>query len=214
MSEPPPEPALRTARLLLRPCKPGDRREFVRVMQQGWADHLAPWSPVAQMMGGDPEGMFAQTLRRSQHEWTDGTGCRLLAFDSAGALVGGFNLNAIVRGAFQCGHAGWWVAADQLRRGYATEGVRALLGLAFAPAAPDTRPDGTRCGLGLHRVQCGVIPSNIASLAVAERAGFRREGLALRYLCIAGQWQDHVIFARTVEDGPLPPVPERHTKRP
>jgi ribosomal-protein-alanine N-acetyltransferase len=27
------------------------------------------------------------------------------------------------------------------------------------------------------------------------KAGFRQEGLALRYLQINGQWQDHVLFA-------------------
>jgi ribosomal-protein-alanine N-acetyltransferase len=55
-------------------------------------------------------------------------------------------------------------------------------------------------GLGLHRAQCGIIPSNAASLAVAERVGFRREGLARRYLKINARWQDHVLLAVTLED--------------
>jgi ribosomal-protein-alanine N-acetyltransferase len=37
---------------------------------------------------------------------------------------------------------------------------------------------------------------------VLEKAGYRREGLSVRYLKIAGSWRDHLLFARTVEDGP------------
>jgi len=54
----------------------------------------------------------------------------------------------------------------------------------------------------LHRVQAAVIPRNTASLAVVRRVGLRPEGTALRYLRIAGLWEDHEIFAATLEDGP------------
>ena len=54
--------------------------------------------------------------------------------------------------------------------------------------------------LGLHRVQAAVMPNNPASLRVLDKAGFRREGLAERYLQIAGVWADHVLFATTVEE--------------
>jgi hypothetical protein len=33
-----------------------------------------------------------------------------------------------------------------------------------------------------------------------EKAGFRREGLAERYLKINGVWEDHMLFGITVED--------------
>ena len=42
--------------------------------------------------------------------------------------------------------------------------------------------------------------SNVRSIRVVEKAGFRREGRALRYLNIAGRWEDHDIFAMTAED--------------
>ena len=54
--------------------------------------------------------------------------------------------------------------------------------------------------LGLHRVQANIIPRNVASVRVAEKAGLRREGLALRYLRINGAWEDHAMYARTLED--------------
>ncbi|MFN0010723.1 MAG: GNAT family N-acetyltransferase [Phycisphaerales bacterium] len=187
-------PLIQTARLTLRPIAAGDRAEFLRVHLTSWATHLGPWSPLPPVQAdGTPdfEAMFAQALVRSADGFASGTACRLLAFDAAGALVGGFNLNNIIRGIFQNADAGWWVAADQTRKGYATEGVAALVrhALALPPA-----------GLGLHRVQCGIIPRNAASLAVAARVGLRREGLAERYLKINGVWEDHVIFAITAED--------------
>jgi ribosomal-protein-alanine N-acetyltransferase len=54
--------------------------------------------------------------------------------------------------------------------------------------------------LGLHRLQAAVMPKNHASLRVLSRNGFREEGTALRYLQIAGIWEDHKILAKTVED--------------
>ena len=44
------------------------------------------------------------------------------------------------------------------------------------------------------------MPRNAASIRVLEKNGFRREGVAPSYLRINGTWEDHIIFARTVED--------------
>jgi ribosomal-protein-alanine N-acetyltransferase len=49
-------------------------------------------------------------------------------------------------------------------------------------------------------VQAAVIPRNTGSRRVLAKAGFREEGLALRYLEIAGRWEDHVLHAITSED--------------
>jgi ribosomal-protein-alanine N-acetyltransferase len=46
------------------------------------------------------------------------------------------------------------------------------------------------------------MPRNTASIRVLEKAGFREEGLALRYLKIAGVWEDHTLFAVTLEEWP------------
>lgn len=155
-------------------------------------DHLAPWSPAE-----DPPltaaTRFERAVARAREGLETGTACRLAAFLADGRLAGLFNLNNIVRGVFHSADAGWLVAADCTNQGVATEGVTALLEIAFAPAAAGR-------GLALHRVQAAIIPANLPSLRVAAKCGFRREGYARRYLKIAGRWQDHILFARTAED--------------
>ena len=44
------------------------------------------------------------------------------------------------------------------------------------------------------------MPRNTPSQNVLEKVGYRREGLATRYLCIAGAWEDHLIYAMTAEE--------------
>ena len=44
------------------------------------------------------------------------------------------------------------------------------------------------------------MPRNARSLRVIEKLGFRRDGYAERYLQIAGNWEDHILFARTREE--------------
>jgi ribosomal-protein-alanine N-acetyltransferase len=54
--------------------------------------------------------------------------------------------------------------------------------------------------LRLHRLQAAIQPENERSIALVRAAGFRREGLARRYLKIGGRWRDHVRFAMLAED--------------
>ncbi|MDX6512499.1 MAG: [ribosomal protein S5]-alanine N-acetyltransferase, partial [Gaiellaceae bacterium] len=105
-------------------------------------------------------------------------------------LVGFVHLSGLARGPAQTAFLGYWIAQAANGRGYATEGVRLVVGYAFDR-------------LRLHRVQAGVMPRNAGSLRVLEKVGFRREGLALRYLQINDVWEDHVILAVTAEEWPV-----------
>jgi ribosomal-protein-alanine N-acetyltransferase len=175
----------RTARLLVRPLRPDDRAEYLRVLAVSDALH-APWNPRAPAELS-PSDLFDRGLARV-HE---GSCVRFVGILADGRIGGFFNLNELVRGPFQNAYAGWSVNAEVAGTGIATEGVTALLDLAFA-AAPD--------GVGLHRVQANVVPRNVRSVRVAEKCGFRREGLALRYLQIAGVWEDHLMFAKVADE--------------
>lgn len=189
MTSQPVPPVLRTARMTLRLLCEADRAEFVRAMTIS-EPHLRPWWP-ARPEGESIEAMFERTSRRATDEFAQGRSARLAGFLDDGRMAGTFSLNNIVRGVFQNADAGWSVMADLIGRGLATEGVRALLDYAFSPDVN---------GLGLHRVQANIIPSNAASLNVARKCGFREEGLGRKLLQIDGRWQDHVMLAKLAEE--------------
>ncbi len=98
-------------------------------------------------------------------------------------------LNNVRRGVTQAVALGYWLGAQYTGRGLMTEAVCAAATFAFDR-------------LRLHRIEAACLPHNAASIAVLERAGFTREGLARRYLKIDGVWQDHLLFARLVDDPP------------
>jgi len=187
--EPLPEIVRRTDRLTLRSLERRDEAEFVGALVES-ADAWRPWSPAASAEL-TPADLFQREQERAVQAARKGTHLRLAAFDEEGCLVGLFSLNEIVRGVFQSAHAGWQVRVGRMGQGIGTEGVRALLAIGF---------DDPPAGIDLHRVQANIIPANAPSLRIAEKVGFRREGLAERYLRIAGEWQDHVMFAITREE--------------
>jgi ribosomal-protein-alanine N-acetyltransferase len=105
-------------------------------------------------------------------------------------VLGAINLRNIVRGALLGATVGYGLAPEAVGHGYMTESVLGVTDLAFRE-------------LGLHRLEVNIMPRNAPSLAVAERAGFVREGLSPAYLQIAGKWEDHVRLARVA--GPARP---------
>jgi len=105
-----------------------------------------------------------------------------------GAIVGFFNLSEIVRGSLQGAFLGYGAIAAHAGRGYMTEGMGLTLGHAVR-------------GLRLHRVEANIQPGNLASIALARRCGFVREGLSERYLKVGGHWRDHERWAIRAEQG-------------
>jgi ribosomal-protein-alanine N-acetyltransferase len=149
--------------------------------------HLTPWEP---QWSRDEltRSNFRRRLRQYHRELRDDHGYAYLIFsDSECHLLGGLNLSNVRRGAAQAASLGYWLGAPFTGRGLMTDAVRAAMRYAF----------GT---LRLHRIEAACLPSNAASQRVLEKVGFRREGLARRYLKINGQWQDHDLFALLPDD--------------
>ena len=85
------------------------------------------------------------------------------------------------------GHFGYWLKKEARGRGVAARALRLLARWAAA-----------ECGLA--RLQLVVEPGNVASIAVAERAGFEREGLLRSYLTIKGRRRDVYMYSLLAED--------------
>jgi [ribosomal protein S5]-alanine N-acetyltransferase len=126
--------------------------------------------------------------------WSAGTGYAfaVLATGPQGGedrLIGRIALSNVVRGPWQNATLGYWIDERANGRGHATAAVRLACRFGFEHA-------------GLHRVQPAIMPRNRRSARVVEKAGFRREGMAERYLRIAGVWEDHDLYALTSEEWP------------
>jgi ribosomal-protein-alanine N-acetyltransferase len=152
--------------------------------------HLRPWS-VSPAPGEDPASLtsVSRSVLRHRRDWKAGHSYVLYVSprEDDRTIIGRVALGGLLRGAFQNAYLGYWIDAEHEGRGLMTEAVRATLSFAFGPAE-------------LHRVQAAVMPRNAASQRVLEKVGFRREGFAERYLCIAGAWEDHILFAVTAEE--------------
>jgi [ribosomal protein S5]-alanine N-acetyltransferase len=184
-----------TERLVLRPPHTNDVGEMRRALRSN-AAHLRPWS-VAPAPGEDPASLasVSRAMLQNRREWKRGATFVLVIAtrDDDARVLGRIALGGVLRGAFQNAYLGYWIDEQHQGRGFATEAVSAMTTFAFSAAQ-------------LHRVQAAVMPRNSRSIRVLEKAGYRREGFAERYLYIAGRWEDHVLYAITAEEwARLPP---------
>jgi ribosomal-protein-alanine N-acetyltransferase len=147
-------------------------------------EFLAPWEP-ARTDDYFTNAYHDAAVRRvlAQHQTGDAVP-HVIVGD--GEILGRITLTNVVYGSFQSANLGYWVAATANGRGVATTAVAALLRVAFVEC-------------GLHRVEAATLPHNIGSQRVLERNGFTRIGIAPRYLQIAGQYQDHILYQRLVD---------------
>lgn len=177
-----PPPVLRDGRALLRVPDMSDYEQWAELRSLS-RDFLTPWEPLW------PANDLTRTAFRSRirQYWRDideDAAYPYFIFDGEGdVLVGALTLSNVRRGVAQTATLGYWIGLPHARRGYMTSAVRLVVDFAFRH-------------LGLHRVEAACLPHNTASLALLGKCGFEREGLARGYLKIAGEWRDHVLFAR------------------
>ena len=178
------EPPARTA---IRAVRPADAEHLLELRLRN-RDFLAPWDPIRPASFFTRAGQ-AEWIALQQRAWSEdrGYGFAVLDTEEDDRIVGGINLFNIVRSARQSSGMGYWIDEAAGSRGHATAAVRLVSAFAFEH-------------LGLHRLEPAVMPRNARSNRVMEKAGFRREGLAVRYLRIAGVWEDHSLYALTAED--------------
>jgi ribosomal-protein-alanine N-acetyltransferase len=170
--------ARQSARVFLRAPTAGDGDEFIGLMRASRSFHR-PWATAPT----DQERFNAYLADSRRADFEAMLVCR--ADDLA--IVGFFNLSQIVRRSLQSAYLGYAVGKPYAGHGYMREGIALVLRHAFVD-------------LRLHRVEANIQPDNHASIALARRAGFRREGFSPRYLKIAGRWRDHERWAILADD--------------
>ncbi|MCW2923979.1 MAG: GCN5-related N-acetyltransferase [Thermoleophilia bacterium] len=165
------------ADLVVRRAVPADAEAYLDYRERNEA-FLAAWEPLPPPGGRDLAWAQARVAPDDRRQ--------LYVAERAGRIVGQAMLGNIARDAFENATLGYSVDEHEQGRGIASAMVRHALGEAFGP-------------LGLHRVEAGTLLDNAASRRVLERAGFTYIGVSPRHVSIAGRWQDHALYAVTVE---------------
>ena len=111
----------------------------------------------------------------------------MVACCSDESLVGVININDPIMGGFRSASLGYYAGASQTGRGYMTEALALVLDQAFTV-------------MGFHRLEANIQPGNMASLALVQRLGFRKEGFSPGFLRVGGVWRDHERWALLAEE--------------
>ena len=174
-------PVIESELVILRTPQMSDYSAWAELRAQS-REFLTPWEPL----WATDELSRASFRRRVRHYLRDlreDVGYALFIFAvSTRTMVGGLTLCNVRRGVTQSCMLGYWIGAKFANRGYMTAALSTVIPFVFD-------------SLELHRLEAACLPSNTASIRLLERAGFKREGLARRYLRINGEWQDHLLYA-------------------
>ena len=166
------------SRVYLRVPSRSDRREFTQLMRDS-RDFHAPWATAP--TDDERFAAYLADARRPDFE------AMLLCRTSDDAIMGFFNLSQIIRRRLQSAYLGYAVGEPFAGQGYMRDGIALVLRHAFTT-------------MQLHRIEANIQPGNANSLALAQGAGFRREGFSPRYLKIGGRWRDHERWAILVDE--------------
>jgi ribosomal-protein-alanine N-acetyltransferase len=173
-------PIIESERVVLRAPQMSDYPAWAELRAASRA-FLMPWEPLWSM-DELTRASFRRRVRHYQRDLREDIGYALFIYSVAtGGLVGGVTLCNIRRGVTQSCTLGYWVGAQYAQQGYMTAAIRAVVPFVFD-------------SLDLHRLEAACLPANTASMRLLEKTGFKREGLARRYLRINGGWQDHLLY--------------------
>lgn len=172
----------------LRPLSLDDAAALAEAARRN-REHLRPWEPVRADSYFTTKGQ-REVVRGRLHQVEQGLyDCSLLWHGTE--VVGGANLQNIVRGAMQGADVGYWVDHTHLRRG---------LGVAVLELLVQRGRD-----LGLHRIGGSTNVTNLPSQAVLRRCGFEECGRIPKFLYLDGAWRDSLLFNLVLHEEPLRP---------
>lgn len=106
---------------------------------------------------------------------------------SSSQLLGRIALHSISYGIQRSAGMSYWINPAYSGKGFTTEAAATMVSFAFEE-------------LQLHRLWLNITPDNLASIAICQKLGFRREGEHLKSLFLNKVWKNAVIFALLEEE--------------
>jgi [ribosomal protein S5]-alanine N-acetyltransferase len=182
--------SIESARLLLRQVRLTDAREIAELHTDSYAKHLRPWSPQAMPHESIAEAVadFESFTLLAMERWADDLDYRFaIVLKETGKIIGLIGITNIIRGVSRAGFIGYWIGADHLNKGYATEATVLSMQYAFEM-------------LGLHRVNLWIAEDNAASLRIVEKLSLRYEGTVIKALFLGSEWKDTKSFGIIVDE--------------
>ena len=174
-------PELPTTRLLLRPITMEDRDAFFDIHSD--AETLKYWSGEPISEPGEADALVRRELEFSLQgkcvNWA-------VALPDSNRLIGKFVLFQFSEQNRRA-EVGYILNRRHWGLGYMSEVMSCVLDYAFNV-------------LDLHRLEADTDPDNVASLALLEKFGFRREGLFRQRWYVNGKWLDSVMLGLLKKD--------------
>lgn len=178
-----------TARIQLRPLQ-ADDADTLFALVDGSRDTLSQWLPWVDNTRSAADSLAF--IQRTLADRASGTALTWLIL-ADGQPAGVCDLHAI-SGLNRHASIGYWLADAYVGRGYLPQALGQVLHTAFVE-------------LGLNRIDIISAAANLRSCAVAERSGFRQEGVLRGYLRIRERFWDARIYSLLAADW-QPPVAE------
>ena len=174
-------PDVTTQRLRLRAPRPGDAPALLAILEDPEVTRYHNVPTLATL--ADAEALLEQLAARQAARETIRWAIELAGHDGMIGTVGLLRFSVEHRRAevgYELGRR-WW------GRGLMPEAAAAVVRYGFA-------------GLGLHRIEAGVLPANAASVRVLQKLGFLEEGTLRDYLYQNGVFRSFRWFSRLATD--------------
>lgn len=144
--------------------------------------HLTPWEPSRSEHYYELL-TWQKILKLNQEKWRAGSDFHFCALDkNSGEMIASINFTAVIRGVFQACYLGFSIDQAHQGQGKMQALCQACISYMFEQQ-------------NLHRIMAAHMLSNHRSEGLLNKLGFTCEGQAENYLKIAGQWQDHKLYA-------------------
>lgn len=171
---------LRTARLTIRVARPADAPVFAAYRSDPEVAKYQDWDMPYQAERALTRLTALEAFDDvAEGEWTS------FAIEHEGEVVG--DVVANIRDGGGIAEIGFTLAPAHHGHGYAGEAASAMV-------------DHLIDNHGIHRVEAGLDPQNVASMRVLEGLGMRKECLSRAASLVRGEWVDDLRYAMTASD--------------
>ena len=175
-----PDPPLTDGTVLLRRWREDD----LGCVEEGSRDPEIPQGTTVPATFTPAEGRAWIERQWGRHQKGEGLSLAIARADSGDALG---NINLLFRQQERSAAIGYWLVERVRGRGLGSRAVALLAPWALAATQ-------------LERIEALVLPDNVASQRVLEKAGFRREGLLRSYLVIGDRRADALLYSLLADD--------------